>query len=286
MIFNLDFRFCNVPNKRIDIERILEFIHDDNTKRINFAYVQPYALRPAEGIAGWLNLPFDEPFETIAKAELGYDRFLFSPKSGSSYYRRIDDVESYEKIRCFIDKYRDLVFLRDCLDLSFALSMHEDNDFNRTTIGEHEYRLKYKSDEQDTSENLAALIKLMQLRLEQLPYLAKVDYICAVPSSKPFMQEIINGLCGFTFTDISKHVSWKNKQGSLKNMEAPEEKLKLIDTWQFTVTEDVEIKGKTILLVDDMYKSGVTMQYVAMKLKELGASRVFGLALCKAKGNN
>ena len=34
-----------------------------------------------------------------------------------------------------------------------------------------------------------------------------------------------------------------------------------------------------------MYYSGVTMQYIAMKMKEAGAKRVFGMALVKSLGN-
>lgn len=43
---------------------------------------------------------------------------------------------------------------------------------------------------------------------------------------------------------------------------------------------------ENLLLVDDLYKSGLTMQYVAMMLKNAGCSRVFGLTLVKSLGNN
>lgn len=36
---------------------------------------------------------------------------------------------------------------------------------------------------------------------------------------------------------------------------------------------------------DDLYMSGVSMQYVAMKLKEAGASRVLGLSIVKSRSN-
>ena len=39
------------------------------------------------------------------------------------------------------------------------------------------------------------------------------------------------------------------------------------------------------MLVDDLYNSGLTMQYVAMRLKELGVSRVFGVTLVKSLSN-
>ena len=36
---------------------------------------------------------------------------------------------------------------------------------------------------------------------------------------------------------------------------------------------------------DDLYMSGATLQYVAMKLKEAGASRVLGITIVKSKSN-
>jgi predicted amidophosphoribosyltransferase len=38
--------------------------------------------------------------------------------------------------------------------------------------------------------------------------------------------------------------------------------------------------------MDDLYQSGTTMQFVAMKLKQAGARHVYGLALVKALSND
>ena len=99
------------------------------------------------------------------------------------------------------------------------------------------------------------------------------------------MRDIIVGLDGFNFTDISDKVNWQNKNGSLKDVETAEEKLEMIQSWNLTFGADLDLKDKTVLLVDDMYYSGVTMQYIAMKMKESGAKRVFGMALVKSLGN-
>ena len=185
----------------------------------------------------------------------------------------------------FIDRFKELVFLRDTLDLSVALSMHETEPEKRTLLGEHEFKVKYRSNKYDTSEDLMALIVEMQRRMEELPFYKHADYICAVPSSKPFMKTIIRGLNGFDFVDISENVWWDNKTGSLKNVESADEKLNMIQSWGLHFAEDIDFKGKTVLLVDDMYQSGVTMQYIAMRMKEAGAKRVFGMALVKSLSN-
>ena len=53
-------------------------------------------------------------------------------------------------------------------------------------------------------------------------------------------------------------------------------------TYQFLMGSS---KGKDIILVDDLYMSGTTLQYVAMKLKEAGARKVFGLCFVKSLSN-
>lgn len=280
-------RFMGVPQKEISLDSIREFIEDTGTKRICFEYSHKNALRKVvnQDIAGWLNLPFDVPFETIASYELGLDRVLFPPRSGSSYYRRIDTEQEFKKIEAFIRKYSDIVFLRDSLDLSVALSMHESEPGVRTELGVHEYRLKYQSEKFGAEEDLAALTAVMQKRLEELPYFRCADAICIVPSRNPIMQSIVAGLKGFDFSNISDKVSWENKEGSLKNVETADEKLRMVQSWGLRIAEDADLNGQAILLVDDMYQSGVSMQYVAMKLKEAGAKRVFGMALVKSLGN-
>lgn len=286
MAINFDaIRFMGVPRRTVDLETISAFIEDEDTKRINFALYHQKALRRIEGkkdVVGKLVLPFDEPFNVIAKKCLNMNSLLFPSKFGNNFYRLISSEEEYKAIEGFISQYNDVVFLRDTLDLSVALSMHESEPDVRTTLGEHEYQLKYQSAQKDTTSDKEALTAEMQKRLEELPYFKLADYICAVPSSKPFMRDIIAGLDGFEFTDISDKVSWKNKNGSLKDVETAEEKLDMIKSWGLTFEADLDLKDKTVLLVDDMYYSGVTMQYIAMKMKESGAKRVFGMALVKS----
>lgn len=283
-----ELRFMGVPIRKVDLEVIRSFIEDESPKRINFASHHTNALRRMEGkkdVIGRLVLPFDEPFEAIARKILSMDRILFPSQFGNNYYRQIHSEEEYRKLESFVEQFKDIVFLRDTLDLSIALSMHETEPEKRTVIGEHEFRVKYRSEQFDTTADKNALVAEMQQRLEDLPYFKNADYICAVPSSKPFMKEIIKKLKGFEFADISDKVSWENKSGSLKNVEIADDKLDMIQSWGLHIAEDIGLKGKVVLLVDDMYQSGVTMQYIAMRMKEFGVSRVFGITLVKSLGN-
>lgn len=282
-----DLMFMNIPKKEVDLDVIRDFIDDENAKRINFASHHANSLRKtsSSNIVGRIVLPFDDTIEPIASNCMGMNKFLFRSQYSNSFYRNIHSEEEYTQIANYIDQFKDIVFLRDTLDLSVALSMHEMEPGKRTKLGEHEYQVKYQQENKDISEDLEALTKEMQNSLEKLPFFKHADYVCAVPSSKPFIRQIIKGLKGFSFTDISGIVSWDNKSGSLKNVATADEKLDMIQSWGFHIAEGTDLKDKTILLLDDMYQSGVTMQYVAMQLKEAGARRVFGVALVKSLGN-
>ena len=283
-----DLRFMGVPRHNVNLDVIRAFIEDDKPKRINFASYHTDSLRKIEGkekVVGSLVLPFDEPLESIAKQQLAMDRVLFPSKYDNRFFRQIFSEDEYDKIKEFVDQYRELVFLRDTLDLSVALSMHETERDVRTVFGEHEVRVKYRSEQLNTKADFDALLAEMQKRLDELPYFKLADYICAAPSSKPFMRDIIVGLKGFGFVDISEKVAWENKNGSLKNVETAGEKLDMVQSWGLRIDDDIDLNGKTVLLVDDMYQSGITLQYIAMRLKERGADRVFGMALVKSLGN-
>lgn len=51
----------------------------------------------------------------------------------------------------------------------------------------------------------------------------------------------------------------------------------------FKVTDKKMIKNKTILLIDDIYTTGSTLNECARTLKDAGASKVIGLTLARAK---
>ena len=53
----------------------------------------------------------------------------------------------------------------------------------------------------------------------------------------------------------------------------------------FQKTSSADVTHKSVLLIDDVYQSGTTMQFVAMKLQEAGAGEVYGLCLTKTLGD-
>lgn len=277
--------FLDVPEKDITSDGIRLVIEGGGTRRISFATTHSTALKKASGDRpGKILLPFNETIVPFIRAELGNDIVIFPSKFGG-YWRAIDTQEEYDKFDAFVRKYHDVVFLRDELDLSLALSMNfEDGDEGHTEIGDLEYRAKFLND----SEAESKLVDRCSEWIQSMPYYRFADYICAVPGENGVInlpQRIVSRFDSFGFEDISGHVYWSNKTRKIKDADSIDEKFEILDESGLNIDTDVDLKGKTVLLFDDLYMSGFTMQYVAMKLKERGVSRVLGLTIVKSRKN-
>ncbi|MCH4100670.1 MAG: phosphoribosyltransferase [Prevotella sp.] len=284
-------KFSKIPCKSITMESIKDFLADRKTKRINFAWIQQNALRPNKDretfAKWWFDIPFTESIELLLSKDLGIP-IAFPSKNYDNYcrYFKDEDKDQLDKYKETLEKCKNLVFLRDCLDISLALSMNIGNANERTELGEAEYQVKYHPQGSDTCRYFNLLVSETQKWLEQLPYLKEADYICCVPTSHTFMKQIVSQLTGFGFKDISAGISWISKQKQLKEAENSIQKLDILNRSGLKISTGIDLKNKTVLLMDDLYQSGTTMQFVAMKLKQAGARHVYGLALVKALSND
>lgn len=278
-----DFRFLNISQKTITIEAINEILADTHAKRIHFATSHKACLKEAsKNSKAKITLPFHDSIGPIIEAALGAENALFKSKY-EGYWRSIDSNADYAKFVDFIEKYKNIVFLRDNLDLSICLSMNFGDDNEHTQIGELEYQAKFNNDA-SSEEKLKDLAKTW---INELPFYKIADCICAMPCSnreeESLPKRIVNSLPDFGSKNISKDVYWESKTKKIKDAETTEEKFKILDNSKLKIETDV--KGKTVILFDDLYMSGISLQYVAMKLKEAGAKRVFGLCLVKSRSN-
>lgn len=269
--------------KTFSIDELKEFAEDNSTKRLCFATPnQSFQLHDGkEDVKKWMNVPFCDSIGPILEAECSIS--LITNKNNRYCYPCKSDagVQSLEQ---FGAKYKDYVFLRDKLDLSISLSMRElVPGGGRTPIGELEYQVKYCAG--DHRQEVEELARYLQNALNELPFFKHSDYVCAIPSSKPFIKDIVASLQGFSFTDISNLMVWQNKHGEMKNVANSLEKVELLGQSTLAISEAVDLQGKSVLLVDDLYESGMTMNYVALRLKQAGAKYVFGISLVKALQN-
>lgn len=254
--------------------------HNIKPKRICFNSFHKKALKEVKdyGDVRWaLNVPFEESIGKIFEKETGFSL----RKTRYGFWYPINEETEYEKVLQFKEKYNNTVFLRDNLDLSVSLSEHSDNDGNRTQMGELEYQAKWNS----CSKSRIKLSSIVIDFIANTPYYKDCNYICAIPSSKPnktsLPMKIARRVASDTdLIDLSSEITWKSEKNQLKELSFEER-------WNELVETDIEInidkKIKSIILIDDLYQSGTTIQYVAMKLKEFGIKRVYGLTIVKAR---
>lgn len=258
--------------KKISIDKIVEFLNDTGTKRIDFSSIHSDCLTQYKD--GWkINLPFKDTIEPILKYKMGENiGTLYKHKNSNSevngVWRAISN-EDYPSWEEFIEKYKNIIFLRDNLDLSLALSMNINNQEERTRIGELEYQAKYNNNQEAEKE----LIYICTEWLKELPFYNNSKYICAVPGSNlgtnNLPQRIAELLAKeLNLVNISGAVSWDSKEKFMKEAKSTDERIEILENSGLTIKLPEELKGKDIILIDDLYMSGATMQYLGMKLKE------------------
>jgi len=279
------FDFSDIFSKRptkIDYDRVRDY-HALTPKRICFNSTHSNSLRTVDfDTASWaLFIPFNESIELIFKEETNLA--VWKTKKGT-YWCPMKTQDEYDKAMAFKEKYKEVVFLRDTLDISIALAENFDEDEERTHIGELEYQAKSHYDGEAAEEIVELCVKF----IKETPFYKDCEYICAVPASKvgednlPIIiaDEIAKKL---QITSLCKKINWnKNKEG-LKNLSF-DERWPLLEGTGLSI--DWKDKEKSIILIDDLYQSGTTMQFVAMKLKEAGFRKVYGLSIVKSRRNN
>ncbi|MBP2630549.1 MAG: phosphoribosyltransferase [Firmicutes bacterium] len=131
---------------------------------------------------------------------------------------------------------------------------------------------------------IASLVWLLNHKVS-LESLQEIDIVVPVPLHKDRLEER-----GFNQTEkifkpwaAQQGTEWQSilrrKKATLKqhNLTIAQRKQNIKDA--FCITKQCDIQGKTILLVDDIFTTGATMNECAKVLKSAGANRVIGLAL-------
>jgi hypothetical protein len=212
-----------------------------------------------------------------------------------TYYTYLKDVdeEDLEEIREWLEKMRGWVGIRDCLPISFALDFDRKDgnpDLNKTKIG----TLREEAKPYDRTPNDSHYEAAEKLAENCIAFLNKVgcynslDAVIAVPPSSPEKEYSLPGIIAnhiaeeWERDDLSDAVIKIKETKQAKNV-ALEDKLANIEG---SIQVLPKVKGLKILLIDDLYQSGITMNYVAMLLVEQGAKKVYGLACEKTCRND
>lgn len=236
-------------------------------------------------IVGSIAFPFSETIKALFETDMGI-RLGFSQKY-ENYWHSIQNEDEFQNITEWIRLQGSRIFLRSTLDLCIALDCNHvsDSDSNYTELGQLEHDAKKYRD--------ASAVESLSLRcveaIRSLPFYRDAPLIAAVPPmcNKTFHLPV--QIADFVATALGKEnltphfVCAKPKEKSLKRASIEEK-------WGILEATGLELKHKIpddtdVILIDDKYQSGTTMQFVAMKLQEAGARYIFGISLVKTLGD-
>ncbi len=157
---------------------------------------------------------------------------------------------------------------------------HPQFDTKYTELGELVYKLKYKDDTTVLDDIVRIICNFAKFR--------SIDAIIPVPPSKisrtsqpvvEIAKRLGNSLGIQVFPDAVRKT--KNTP-EVKNVSTPQEKYDILKD-VFKVVEH-SIKGKTVLVLDDLYRSGATLRAITDVLyKQGGVGKVKVLALTMTK---
>jgi len=203
------------------------------------------------------------------------------------------DTEAPECVRQWVETVGQYVAMKDFLALSFALDYEReggDPTSPQTRIGRLRSRAKPYSGQPsaDTWKALDQLVDECIDFLNRMTCYESADCVVGMPPSTPnkgyhLAHELAKRIAKrWKRPDLSGHVRTVNPRRQLKNIALRDKLDALIDTIE--VGGDV-FREHIVLLVDDLYQSGTTMNYCALQLLQAGARKVFGLALEKTCRN-
>lgn len=157
---------------------------------------------------------------------------------------------------------------------------HPQYDTKRTDLGELIYKLKYGQDKTVLDDIIHIISKSFTFK--------SIDAIIPVPPSKTSrtfqpVAEIAKRLGSVLSIPVLSDAILKIKNTpELKNMATFEEKYSILKD-AFDIKDVASIRGKTILLLDDLYRSGATLTAITEMLKKYGAFKVKVLTLTKTR---
>jgi predicted amidophosphoribosyltransferase len=203
------------------------------------------------------------------------------------------EVETRNELTTLLDLCTKHILLDDDLTECFALDYHTTFDpaggYPRTKMGSLVYQAKpYRRT--PSSNNIAAtdqLARLMVSFIQNHPTYRRSEIVVAAPPSRPDKPfdvpgEIVKRILAAcdTMLDGRNYIKKVRETRPMKDCPTIPEKINNVRN-AFAMSEDADVRGKTVLLVDDIYQSGFTLNEVGRVLFEAGAESVLGLVATK-----
>lgn len=154
----------------------------------------------------------------------------------------------------------------------------------RSDIGELLYQLKSNSNQSVVPNIVEVVCDFIVNRWESKP---RLEGIIAVPPSKTrYIQPVIKMAEEISLNleiPFINCLTKAKKTPELKNMDDYDKRIEALKD-AYSLKKDSNIRGMTVLLFDDLYRSGITLNCITQILREKGeVARVYVLTLTKTR---
>ncbi|CAA7616485.1 hypothetical protein MTBLM5_20109 [Magnetospirillum sp. LM-5] len=249
-------------------------------RRICFASThRDQPKRSAPPHVGKFEVPFDNTVGRQFEADTG---LTLRPSKFQGVWRPIQSEDEFVAIQNWTARQGTRVFIRDCLDMSVALDVNlVDNQSGQyTELGALEARAKARQDDAAVQELAQACYRAIC----NLSGYRDARYVASVPArlGKGYdlpaaIADRVSALSGLE--NVTNRFTFAHDKGALKGLPL-DQKWDALEKAGLTFSPNLP-RGASIILIDDKYQSGVTMQFVASRLYLAGASEVLGLCVVK-----
>lgn len=210
----------------------------------------------------------------------------------------IEEIRSWEEKckKCIwvepnshITKSFDSEELLYCIAYDFNFSF-DTTERERTSVGEAEYQLKYCFDNLSEDERcgyLKIITDALEYTVSLLPYNPQNTLITTIPSEKSATGKKLPDKMVSFLVEKYKYkqlVATVAKKPAIKELSTSDK----IQVWKNiysnnSVSLSENVKGKDILIIDDLYQSGTSMWTYAEYLKKEGAHHIMGVTAVKSQ---
>ena len=193
--------------------------------------------------------------------------------------------------RCqqMLKRWQKTVTIQDEADESHALGLHhwytEDGNREKTDLGQKMDRVRNPNPQISDIWRAKEAKKIATLYcdwLELHPAYAQCDLVVPAPAHDPSktFQLPVEIACHIAQTHNIR-LCFLNTTARVSHQNLDEHQLPTVKEVADSITAPTEVQGRTVFLIDDVYRSGRTIEGTAQALRAAGASQIYALTATK-----
>ncbi|MBF0556129.1 MAG: phosphoribosyltransferase [Nitrospirae bacterium] len=256
-----------------------------------------FILKPKSEVKDYaLNVPFPPLKRAFDEVFPDIRHIRWRNNNNHTFYTYLKDVseEEISGIENYFQSIVGCVAIRDCLPISFAIDFDREEgnpNLNQTEIALLRSRAKPYGTTKVNDSFYSAADELADKTIgfiRKVKFYNNLDAVIGMPPSDPDKEYKLTYILAnriaqeLKFEDLSRLVEKKFKTPETKSL--PIEKK--LDSIKGSLSASNEVADRKVLLVDDLYQSGITTNYVAMLLLNAGSKQVYSLSCEKTCRND